>query len=65
MFILMHETSREQPHHNTNNGQEEIRLSPRSFYLPLQLLFTDYIILSLTVYTSFSYAAVFSYFSSF
>jgi MFS family permease len=65
MFVLMHETSREQPRHDTNDGREEIRLSPRSFYLPLRLLFTDYIILSLTVYTSFSYAAVFSYFSSF
>ncbi|RHZ62845.1 hypothetical protein CDV55_105833 [Aspergillus turcosus] len=64
MFVVMRETSGEQPLHDANNGWEEIRLSARSFYLPLRLLFTDYIILSLTVYTSFSYAAVFSYFSS-
>lgn len=64
MFVLMRETSEEQPPHDANNGWEEIRLSARSFYLPLRLLFTDYVILSLTVYTSFSYATVFSYFSS-
>lgn len=64
MLVLMRETSEEQPPHDANNGWEEIRLSARSFYLPLRLLFTDYVILSLTVYTSFSYATVFSYFSS-
>ena len=64
MFVLMRETSGDQPPHDANDGWEEIRLSARSFYLPLRLLFTDYIILSLTVYTSFSYATIFSYFSS-
>jgi MFS family permease len=64
MFVLMRETSRGQLPHDTNDGWGEIRLLPQSCYLPLRLLFTDYIILSLTVYTSFSYAAVFSYFSS-
>ncbi|KAF4219056.1 hypothetical protein CNMCM5878_003911 [Aspergillus fumigatiaffinis] len=64
MFVLMRETSGERPPHDANDRWERIRLSPRSFYLPFKFLFTDYIILSLTVYTSFSYAAVFSYFSS-
>lgn len=65
MIILMQETSGGQLPHDASDAWEQTRLSPRSFYLPFKLLSTDYIILSLTVYTSFSYAAVFSYFSSF
>ncbi|KAL6228655.1 major facilitator superfamily domain-containing protein [Aspergillus navahoensis] len=37
----------------------------KSIFLPLKMLLTDLIVLSLTVHTSFGYALIFSFFSSF
>jgi MFS family permease len=42
----------------------EIKLR-KSIFLPLKMLFTDLIVLSLTIHTSFGYALIFSFFSSF
>jgi MFS family permease len=37
----------------------------KSIFLPLKMLLTDLIVLSLTIHTSFGYALIFSFFSSF
>ncbi|KAL5364295.1 major facilitator superfamily domain-containing protein [Aspergillus floccosus] len=66
--LLMQETS--QPNRASQSGhcstvdRARMKHLPRAISLPFRMLYTDWIVLALTLHTAFGYAIIFSFFSS-